>query len=136
MIRNAIDHGIEDRFERVADGKDETGMIELKISLDGENNYNFELSDDGRGIDFENIRRVAAERGLIEAGDTSVTNARLLNILFSPSFSSRGEVTDISGRGVGLDIVRDTIRDLKGHTSVSTQLKKGTKFKLKIPRPG
>lgn len=133
LVRNAVDHGIEDQIERLGNNKSQVGKIQLKVSKDSEDQHVFEIIDDGRGIDFELVRKKALENGLIKEGDKTVNQAKLLRILFLPSFSSKSEVTNISGRGVGLDLVKDAIDKLGGHISVSTQKKKGTRISIKIP---
>ncbi|MBN1409886.1 MAG: Hpt domain-containing protein [Spirochaetales bacterium] len=134
LVRNALDHGIEDAFERVAKKKNPIATIELKITKDG-NQYNIEVTDDGHGIDFSRIRKKAAEKHYFNSpNDTLITDGKLLNLIFSPNFSSRDMVTELSGRGFGLDVVRDAVKALKGKISVSTVPSKGTKFSLKIPR--
>lgn len=131
IVRNAVDHGLEDRFERLTKGKDEYGNINIKIYKDTQN-YIIEISDDGNGIDFDKIKSKAIEKGLV-SGNENISNSKLLNILFLPGFSTSKTVSDISGRGVGLDVVKDTIVKLKGKISVASEKDKGTKFTIKIP---
>lgn len=133
LIRNSIDHGIEDKIERVSKKKPETGTIRLKTYLDNDNHFLIDITDDGMGIDFENIRKKAIVRKIIPEDSKDITKAKLLKILFTPSFSMKENVTDISGRGVGLDVVKDDVEKLKGTISVVSQKGKGTKFTLKIP---
>jgi two-component system chemotaxis sensor kinase CheA len=133
LVRNALDHGIEDKFERLSAGKDEVGRIRVSFLEKGDQTV-IEVGDDGKGIDFEVIRERALERGILKSSEKDASNARLLKILFSPSFSSLDHATDISGRGVGLDVVQDVVRSLNGEISVATQDNRGTKFILKIPK--
>ncbi|GAB4375067.1 MAG: hypothetical protein Kow009_10490 [Spirochaetales bacterium] len=132
LIRNSLDHGIEDPFERISKGKPEEGMLVLKLDADAVQ-YVIDVKDDGRGIDFGMVRRKAMEKGLLRP-DGEASTSELLSILFSPAFSSREEATDISGRGVGLDIVRHRIQELKGKVSVITDKDKGTTIRMRIPR--
>jgi signal transduction histidine kinase len=137
LIRNAIDHGIEDEFERLGESKDREGSIKLSISRNPGGTYFFEIADDGRGIDFEQIRKKAVEQDLLEEAE-SASNAKLLQLIFQPTFSSKEEVSDISGRGVGLDIVKNAMDGLKGKISVSTKPSQGTRITLTVPpgKPG
>jgi nitrogen fixation/metabolism regulation signal transduction histidine kinase len=134
LVRNAVDHGIEDQIERLGNNKNSVGKIQLKVSKSSEDQHVFEIMDDGRGIDFELVRKKALEKGLIKEGDKTVDQAKLLKILFMPSFSSKGEVTNISGRGVGLDLVKDSVDKLRGRISVSTKKNRGTRISIKIPQ--
>ena len=135
LIRNALDHGVEDTFERVANHKSETGRITVSVNGDKDNNILIKVSDDGRGIDFDAVRKKAVEKKLIDGSDKTINRAALLNLLFTPSFSSKEEATEISGRGVGLDVVRDVAGSLGGHISVSTKKGAGTTVIMKIPVP-
>src|SRR5262249_42082640 len=111
LLRNAVDHGIETRAERVKAGKAETGEIALNVRKQG-NEIAIELSDDGDGLDFARIRDRARAQGLI--GDSEPTEARLIECIFEPGFSTAKKVTQISGRGVGMDVVRSDIAALGG----------------------
>ena len=112
IIRNAIDHGIEKREDRKRAGKPETGTIRLSASQEG-NNILIEVEDDGRGIDHELIKRKAVEKGLISPSQAEVlTEHEALELLFMPGFSTASEVTDISGRGVGMDVVRQNLKKI------------------------
>ena len=131
LVRNAVDHGLEDPMERIAAGKGRSGVVTLtfdrKVDL-----TRIRVSDDGRGIDFERVRTRAVELDLV-AADAAPSNAELTKILFSPRFSSKGVPSAISGRGVGLDIVREAMRALKGRISVTTRASEGTSFTMEIP---
>ncbi len=131
MIRNAIDHGIEPPDERVKKGKPPTGK--LTLSAFQESNYIvIKVTDDGRGIDTEEIKRKAIEKGLISP-DTPPDRESLLSLIFSPGFSTKEEATEISGRGVGLDVVNRNITRLNGHIIVDSSAGKGTTFIIKLP---
>jgi two-component system chemotaxis sensor kinase CheA len=130
-VRNAIDHGIEDPDERKAKGKPIEGTIHLKASNEG-NLIVIEVSDDGRGIDVEAVRRRAIERGIIHP-NKSLSDVEAYNLIFEPGFSTAKTVTSISGRGVGLDVVRKQIEKLNGSVTVTSEWGKGTRFLIKLP---
>jgi two-component system chemotaxis sensor kinase CheA len=133
IIRNAIDHGIETREERKEQGKPETGSIRLSASQEG-NNILIEVEDDGRGIDHELIKRKGVEKGLISPAQAEVlSKEEALELLFMPGFSTATEVTDISGRGVGMDVVKTNIGKLKGSIEIKTERGKGTRFLIRLP---
>jgi chemotaxis protein histidine kinase CheA len=134
LVRNAIDHGIEDEYERLAAGKSNPATITLAFS-ESETVYVVSIGDDGRGIDFDAVRRTAVERGVL-AADRTYTRAQLVKTLFAPSFSTRGGATEISGRGVGLDVVQEEIRSLGGKISLRTRAGEGTRFTLTVPKGG
>ena len=131
LLRNALDHGIETRKTRVATGKSETGEIALTVRQVG-NEIAIELSDDGHGIDFERVRERAVALGLLGA-DSEPTIHQLVEFLFNPGFTTAAEVTQISGRGIGMDVVRNEIIALGGRVDVHTQPGKGTRFNLFLP---
>ncbi len=131
MIRNAVDHGLESREERIAKGKDPCGTIFLSAEQKG-GNIIIELRDDGRGLDAEKIRAKAVERGLIGA-DEVLEERALFDLIFHPGFSTKDEVTDVSGRGVGMDVVRRSVEELRGKLEVSSVKGQGTRFELKLP---
>jgi chemotaxis protein histidine kinase CheA len=122
-----------DHFDRFSIKKSATGKIVLRLSNSG-SFYNIEVEDDGSGIDFEKIRKKAIEKKLIGEENTSPAKERLLKFIFKPSFSSRDVVTEISGRGYGLDIVKDAAETLQGKIRVHTKKGKGTKITMAIPR--
>ncbi len=133
LLRNCIDHGIETPEERVKNGKSETGRVLLKARR-VKDHVEIIVEDDGRGIDPEKIKRIAVERGLLsekEAEKMSPEEAKML--IFTPGFSSAEKVTDISGRGVGLDVVRNKILSLGGTVELESEVGKGTRFVLKLP---
>jgi signal transduction histidine kinase len=131
LIRNSIDHGIEDNFKRLERKKNDKGTIILKLYNRG-NNYIIEISDDGNGLDFHQIQHSALKKGVTTQKDLS--HKELTQILFKPSFSSKESVTDVSGRGFGLDAVKDSVERLKGSINIKNRDGKGTTFQLKIPK--
>ncbi len=130
-VRNALDHGVETPEERVAAGKSEEGTVLLKASNEG-NMIIIEIADDGKGIDVEAIRTKAIERGLIHPSKV-LTDIEAFNLIFDAGFSTAKQVTNISGRGVGLDVVKRQIEKLNGSVTVSSQRGKGTRFTIKLP---
>jgi chemosensory pili system protein ChpA (sensor histidine kinase/response regulator) len=131
LLRNALDHGIESRSARVQAGKSETGEITLAVRQVG-NEIAIELSDDGAGIEFERVRERAIAAGLL-AADSEPTIHQLVECLFQPGFSTASHVTPISGRGIGMDVVRNEIVALGGRVDVHTTPGKGTRFNLFLP---
>jgi two-component system chemotaxis sensor kinase CheA len=130
-VRNALDHGVESPKDRLAAGKPEEGMVLLKASNEG-NMIVIEIADDGKGIDVEAIRQKAIERGIIHPSK-SLTDIEAFNLIFDAGFSTANKITNISGRGVGLDVVRTQVEKLNGTVTVSSQRGKGTKFTIKLP---
>lgn len=131
IVRNAIDHGIESPEERALLGKPPSGKV-LLIAYQKGNHVVIEVEDDGKGIDPERIKKRAIEMGLISKDD-EIAEEELLKFIFKPGFSTREEATEISGRGVGLDIVRTNISRLSGLIEVSSTPGKGTKFIITLP---
>ena len=133
ILRNAADHGIETPQERLARGKPETGSIRLAASHEA-GYITVSISDDGRGLDLERIKAKALARGLVAAADLEqMTPESVYRFIFVPEFSTAATVTSISGRGVGLDVVRENIETIGGSISVTSTFGKGTSFNLKIP---
>ena len=131
IIRNAIDHGIEPAAERVAAGKNPEGKVILNAYQQG-NSVVLDVKDDGRGIDPERIRKIAVSRGIV--GDKDAFDAqRALEVIFAPGFSTAAQVSEISGRGVGLDVVKKNIQDLKGTIDVISIPGQGTTFRISLP---
>ncbi|MDR2797545.1 MAG: chemotaxis protein CheA [Treponema sp.] len=130
-VRNSVDHGIESQEERKAAGKPEEGMVLLKATNEG-NMIIIEIGDDGKGIDVEAVKAKAIERGLIHPNKV-LTDIEAFNLIFEPGFSTAKSITSISGRGVGLDVVRRQIEKLNGTVTVSSERGKGTKFIIKLP---
>lgn len=131
MIRNAIDHGLERPEQRLAAGKSPDGLIQISAAHRG-GRIVIEITDDGRGIDRPRVRAIAIERGLIDA-DEVLTDEAIDNLLFEPGFSTAQAVTDLSGRGVGMDVVRKSVQALGGRISVSSQAGRGSTFILSLP---
>ena len=131
MLRNAIDHGIEDTEQRQQAKKTAVGQIELNISRQG-TDVLVSFSDDGKGIDEAKIQEKALNLGLIKA-DQFLDKQEILQLIFHPGFSTAKEVTQISGRGVGLDVVQSEIKALGGHVSVDSNLGEGTTFTIRVP---
>ena len=131
MIRNAVDHGIESAEERVRTGKGPVSELHLRAYHAG-GNVVVELEDDGKGLDRERIIRKATEHGLVEAG-RELSDDEAYALIFHPGLSTAEQVTDVSGRGVGLDVVRRNIESLRGHIGVATRSGHGTTFTLRVP---
>lgn len=133
LLRNAIDHGIEAPAVRAQNGKPRLGTIILRARHEGNNVY-IEVEDDGAGIQTDRIRQKAIDRGLIGSKEAEeMTNEEAIELLFSPGFSTAENVTDISGRGVGLDVVKSKIESLNGEMQVESKPGEGTRFKIKLP---
>ncbi len=133
MLRNAVDHGMETTQERLAAGKPATGTIVMEARHRA-GMLNIEISDDGRGVDPEKIRRTVIERKMAtEQMVAAMSHAELLEFLFLPAFSLKGGITEISGRGVGLDIVHDTIRQQNGTVRIESELGKGFRTSITLP---
>lgn len=133
LLRNSADHGLEDNATRVERGKPEVGSIFLKAFQEG-NNVIIEVGDDGNGIDVAAVRDKAVERGVITAEQAeNISQKEIINLLFLPSFSMAKKITDISGRGVGLDVVKSNIEALGGDVEVRTKLGEGTTFIVRLP---
>jgi two-component system chemotaxis sensor kinase CheA len=133
LVRNAVDHGIESPVERINDGKPAQGTVTLDAYHQG-NEIVIEVTDDGRGIDREKLIAKAVERGLIKQGDAAALGEiEINNLIFHPGLSTALEVTSISGRGVGMDVVKTVLEKLKGTVSIRTTAGKGTTFFLKVP---
>jgi two-component system, chemotaxis family, sensor kinase CheA len=133
LVRNAADHGIESAAERQAAGKPAHGTIRLNAYHEGDQVV-IEVSDDGHGLDREKIVRRAIERGILTAEEAERLNeAEALQLIFKPGLSTADEVTEISGRGVGLDVVKSAVDELKGAIELESFPGKGTKFRLLVP---
>ncbi len=131
LVRNSLDHGIEAPKKRQQSGKSPQGTIELRAEQRG-NHIVIEVEDDGAGIDLEKVRQVAIRKGILEA-DQQVEEQQLLNLLFLPSFSSRETVNQVSGRGVGMDVVKTNVAKLRGMIDVETELGVGTLVTITLP---
>jgi chemosensory pili system protein ChpA (sensor histidine kinase/response regulator) len=131
LLRNCIAHGLEHSDKRLASGKEATGAISINLLQDG-NDVVIEFGDDGAGLNYERIREQAISQKLISKND-KLTDAETVNLIFAPGLSTATQVTELSGRGIGLDIVRAEVIALGGRIDVSSEAGKGTKFKLILP---
>jgi two-component system chemotaxis sensor kinase CheA len=131
MIRNSVDHGIESPEQRAERGKSDGGQIWLRAYQKG-GNVVIEIEDDGQGLNREKILRKARERGLVAEG-AALTDYQMDNLIFEPGFSTADQVTDVSGRGVGMDVVKKAIEKLKGKIEISSVQGKGSRFVMRVP---
>jgi len=131
MVRNALDHGLESPAVRLAAGKSEAGTLHLKAYHQG-SNIVIELEDDGHGIDPDKIYKKAVEKGVVAAG-TSLSRDEILALVFAPGFSTAEKVTAVSGRGVGMDVVKRNIEKLRGKIEITSEVGRGSTFKIKLP---
>ncbi|MEM9412082.1 MAG: chemotaxis protein CheW, partial [Planctomycetota bacterium] len=131
MIRNAVDHGIETPEQRVASGKPDTGIIEISAAPRSGSVY-IEIRDDGAGLNRQKILEIAITKGLIPRGQ-ELTDPEIDNLLFLPGFSTAEEVSNLSGRGVGMDVVKNAVLSLGGRTSISSVSGQGTTFSIVLP---
>src|SRR5688572_4607235 len=132
LVRNAVSHGLERPDERESEGKPAEGRLTLRAATIGESVV-IEIADDGRGIDVEGVAQRAKARGLVGAAETEIDNARLLEVICVPGFSTRAEADRESGRGVGMDVVRKTVEALSGTLSLTTSRNQGTTFRMELP---
>jgi two-component system chemotaxis sensor kinase CheA len=132
LIRNSIDHGIEPKEERIAKGKPGAGTIRLNARHEG-SYILIEIMDDGKGLDVNRIRDKAVERNLLPEGTKEISMGEAVNLLFQPGFSTAEIVTDLSGRGVGLDAVKAVVESLSGTISVESEPGKSTRTTIKLP---
>ncbi|MFP4383291.1 MAG: chemotaxis protein CheA [Spirochaetia bacterium] len=132
IIRNSIDHGIEDPGTRKESGKDPSGTVVLSARYSGAAVV-IQVSDDGKGLDAENIKKKAAERGLLKDLDEELPDEKIYDFIFQPGFSTAVKTTNISGRGVGMDVVKRNIEKIHGAVSITSNPGSGTTISLKIP---
>lgn len=133
LLRNSVDHGVETPEERVAAGKPETGMIILS-AYQSQDNIIIKLKDDGKGIDPAVLRKTAVTKNLFSAEDAAkLTDEEVINLIFASGFSTAKKITEVSGRGVGLDVVKTNVEVMNGSVSVESQIGKGTTFILALP---
>ena len=133
LLRNSLDHGIEPVADRIAAGKSETGIVNLRAFHSG-NHVFIEVEEDGRGINREKVKEIAIKNGVVTADEANRLNDNEVNMLiFAAGFSTADKISDISGRGVGLDVVKTKIATLGGHVSVVSEPGKGTKFSIQLP---
>ena len=131
MVRNSLDHGLETPEERIKAGKPETGNVWVRAFHKGGNIY-FEIEDDGRGLDRKKILAKARERGLI-SGNKEMSDREIYKMVLLPGFSTAQKVTDISGRGVGMDVVKKNVDSMRGHLEIDSRAGQGTKFSMQLP---
>ncbi|WP_115716960.1 chemotaxis protein CheA [Gallaecimonas mangrovi] len=131
IVRNAMDHGIEPAEQRLASGKVAKGSLHLNAHHDS-GSIVIEVSDDGRGLNKEKILAKAIEKGLVQP-EQSLTDSEIFNLIFEPGFSTASEITNLSGRGVGMDVVRRNIEQLRGVVEVSSQQGQGTRVQIRLP---
>lgn len=133
LLRNSVDHGIESIEKRLEAGKPSAGRIDLRAYQDG-NNVVIEVSDDGQGINVEKVKKKAIEKGILKKEIANTLSQKdIIDFLFKPSFSTQDKITDLSGRGVGLDVVKTKIEQLGGVVEVETEWGKGSKFIIRLP---
>ncbi len=133
LIRNGLDHGVETPEDRIAVGKPASGTLTLAAFHEGSNVF-IQIRDDGKGIDADRIRQKALEKGVITAEQAaSMTREQAINLIFAAGFSTAEQITDISGRGVGMDVVRTKIEQLSGEIKVHTEVGQGSTFTIKLP---
>ena len=133
IVRNSIDHGLESPEERQRVGKDDTGLLILRAYHEG-GQVNIEINDDGRGIDPSKVLEKALKRGLLSGEQASrMSDREIINLIFMPGFSTAEKVTNISGRGVGMDVVRSNIEQIGGTVDISSSVGAGTLLRIKIP---
>jgi two-component system chemotaxis sensor kinase CheA len=133
IIRNSIDHGIENPQKRRTAGKPEEGLLRLRAFHEG-GQVNIEITDDGAGIDVERVKAKALNQGMISESEAAgLTEREAISLIFRPGFSTAETVTSVSGRGVGMDVVRSNIKKIGGTVDISTEKGQGTKIKIKIP---
>ncbi len=131
IVRNAVDHGLETTEERIRVGKSEVGNVEIAAFHEG-NNLVIEITDDGGGIPAQVIRNKAIEKGLIRA-EQKISDEDIIQYIFHPGFSTKEQVTEVSGRGVGMDVVKTNIEGMSGNIKVTTEMGKGSVFKISLP---
>jgi two-component system chemotaxis sensor kinase CheA len=133
LVRNSVDHGIEFPDVRAASGKSRTGLVVLSAEQEGDHIL-LCISDDGAGMDPAKLRRVAVDKGLYDEDTAArLSDVEAFNLIFAPGFSTKKEISDVSGRGVGMDVVKTKINQLNGSVEIQSALGKGTRFIIKVP---
>ncbi|MEM0911016.1 MAG: chemotaxis protein CheA [Pseudomonadota bacterium] len=133
LVRNSVDHGVEMPDEREAAGKPRCGTVKLSASQEGDHIL-LTIKDDGKGMDPEKLKEIAISRGVLDADAASrMSDVEAFNLIFAPGFSTKTEISDISGRGVGMDVVKTKIAQLNGTVSINSALGKGTTLEIKVP---
>ncbi|WP_218310799.1 chemotaxis protein CheA [Alteromonas antoniana] len=133
LVRNSVDHGIEMPDERQSAGKPRMGTVTLSASQEGDHIL-LTIEDDGKGMDPEKLKQIAISRGVLDSDAAArMSDVEAFNLIFAPGFSTKTEISDISGRGVGMDVVKTKINQLNGTVSIDSQLGKGTRLDIKVP---
>lgn len=133
LVRNSVDHGIEMPADRVAAGKASMGIVKLSASQEGDHIL-LTIEDDGKGMDADKLKDIAISRGVLDADAAArMSDVEAFNLIFAPGFSTKTEISDISGRGVGMDVVKTKINQLNGTVNIDSQLGKGTRLEIKVP---
>ncbi|WP_137167744.1 chemotaxis protein CheA [Salinimonas lutimaris] len=133
LVRNSVDHGIEMPDDRQAAGKPRMGTVKLSASQEGDHIL-LTIEDDGKGMDPEKLKEIAISRGVLDADAAArMSDVEAFNLIFAPGFSTKTEISDISGRGVGMDVVKTKITQLNGMVNIDSQLGKGTRLEIKVP---
>ncbi len=133
LVRNSVDHGIEAPDVRASNGKDKTGKVILAAQQEGDHIL-LSITDDGGGMDAEKLRGIAVEKGLMDTDAAQrLSDTEAFNLIFAPGFSTKKEISDVSGRGVGMDVVKTKITQLNGSIEIESELGKGTKIMIKVP---
>ena len=133
LVRNSVDHGIEMPDDRAASGKPRMGTVTLAASQEGDHIL-LTIEDDGKGMDAEKLKEIAISRGVLDADAAArMSDVEAFNLIFAPGFSTKTEISDISGRGVGMDVVKTKINQLNGTVSIDSELGKGTRLDIKVP---
>ena len=133
LVRNSVDHGIEMPDDRAAAGKPRMGTVQLSASQEGDHIL-LTIEDDGKGMDAEKLKEIAISRGVLDADAAArMSDVEAFNLIFAPGFSTKTEISDISGRGVGMDVVKTKINQLNGTVNIDSQLGKGTRLDIKVP---
>lgn len=133
LVRNSVDHGIEFPDDREAKGKPRVGQVVLAAEQEGDHIL-LSISDDGNGMDPEKLRRIAVEKGMFDEDTAArLSDTESYNLIFAPGFSTKKEISDVSGRGVGMDVVKTKITQLNGTVDIQSELGKGTRFIIKVP---
>jgi two-component system chemotaxis sensor kinase CheA len=133
LVRNSVDHGIEMPDDRAAAGKPRMGTVQLSASQEGDHIL-LTIEDDGKGMDPDKLKDIAISRGVLDADAAArMSDVEAFNLIFAPGFSTKTEISDISGRGVGMDVVKTKINQLNGTVNIDSQLGKGTRLDIKVP---
>lgn len=133
LVRNSVDHGIEMPDDRVAAGKPRMGTVTLAASQEGDHIL-LTIEDDGKGMDPDKLKEIAISRGVLDADAAArMSDVEAFNLIFAPGFSTKTEISDISGRGVGMDVVKTKINQLNGTVNIDSQMGKGTRLEIKVP---